>query len=111
MGDMVRYEDFSKLDLRVAKVIQAEKVPGSKKLVRLIVDLGGEKRQIIAGLAKWYSPEYFVGKHVIIVANLEPKKLMGLESQGMLLAAPCSGGSKPVLLTVAEPVEPGSKVC
>ncbi|MCE4618746.1 MAG: methionine--tRNA ligase subunit beta [Desulfurococcales archaeon] len=111
MVEKIKYEDFAKIDLRVGKVIHAEKVPKSKKLLKLIVDLGNEKRQIIAGLAKWYTPEEFIGKYVIVVANLEPKKLMGLESQGMILAAPCSDESKPALLTVIEPVEPGSKVC
>lgn len=111
MEGSIKYEDFAKIDLRVGKVVSAEKVPKSRKLIKLIVDLGGEKRQILAGLAKWYKPEDFIGKYVVVVANLEPKKMMGLESQGMILAAPCSGESKPVFLTVPEPVEPGSKVC
>lgn len=111
LAEKVRYEDFAKIDLRVGRVVSAESVPGSRKLVKLMVDLGGETRQILAGLAKWYTPEDFVGKYVIVVANLEPKKMAGIESQGMILAAPCSDESKPALLTVAEPVEPGSKVC
>lgn len=111
MGDMVEYGDFAKLDLRVGKVLEAEPVPNSRKLVKLIVDIGGEKRQVLAGLAKWYKPEDFVGKLVIVVANLKPKRMAGLVSQGMVLAAPCGDGEKPVLLTVEEPVEPGAKVC
>ncbi|MCE4600204.1 MAG: methionine--tRNA ligase subunit beta [Desulfurococcales archaeon] len=111
MAETIKYEDFAKIDLRVGKVVEAERVKGSKKLLKLIVDLGSEKRQVIAGLAKWYKPEDFIGKYVIVVANLEPKKLMGMESQGMILAAPCEGGEKPALLTLTEPVEPGSKVC
>ncbi len=106
----VSYEEFIKIDLRVGKVISAERVKGSKKLLRLIVDLGelGE-RQIIAGLGKWYEPEYFVGKNIIVVANLQPKKIFGLESQGMLLAADTLEGA-PVLLTTDKPVEPGARV-
>lgn len=106
----VSYEEFIKIDLRVGKVISAEKVKGSKKLLRLIVDLGDlGKRQIIAGLGKWYEPEYFIGKNIIVVANLQPKKIFGLESQGMLLAADTSEGV-PVLLTTDKPVEPGARV-
>lgn len=108
---LIDYNDFIKVELRVGKVLEAEPVPNSRKLIKLIVDLGSEKRQILAGLAKWYKPEDFVGKYVIVVANLKPKRMAGLESQGMILAAPCSGESKPVLLTVSEPVEPGSRVC
>jgi len=110
-GEYVSYEDFARLDLRVGRVVEAERVPNSRKLIRLVVDLGGEKRQILAGLAKWYKPEDFLGKLVVVVANLKPKKMAGLESQGMLLAAPCSDESKPALLTVSEPVPEGSKVC
>ncbi len=108
---LIDYSDFIRVELRVGKVLEAERVPNSRKLIKLIVDLGGEKRQILAGLAKWYKPEDFIGKYVVVVANLKPKRMAGLESQGMILAAPCSGDSKPVLLTVAEPVEPGSRVC
>ncbi len=111
MSDMVEYGDFAKLDLRVGRVLEAEPVPNSRKLVKLIVDIGGEKRQVQAGLAKWYEPEDFVGKLVIVVANLKPKRMAGLVSQGMVLAAPCGDGEKPVLLTVEEPVEPGARVC
>ena len=111
MGERIKYQDFAKVDLRVGKVIEAERLPNSRKLIRLIVDLGGEKRQILAGLAKWYKPEDFIGKYVIVVANLEPKKMAGTVSEGMILAAPCSDEEKPALLTVSEPVKPGSKVC
>ncbi len=106
----VSYEEFMKIDLRVGKVISAERIKGSKKLLRLIVDLGElGKRQIIAGLGKWYEPEYFIGKNIIVVANLQPKKIFGLESQGMLLAADTQSGA-PVLLTTDKPVEPGARV-
>jgi len=103
-------EEFKKIDLRVAYVKKAEKIPGSKKLLRLIVDLGSEERQIITGLAQWYRPEDLVGKYIIVVANLKPKKFMGYESRGMLLAT-CNDDEKPVLITVAEPVKPGTRVC
>jgi len=111
LSEYISINEFSRIDLRVGKVVSAEKVPGSKKLIRLVVDLGelGE-RQIIAGLGEWYSPEYFVGKNIVVVANLKPKKMMGYVSQGMLLAADCNGG-KPVLLTTDGDVKPGARVC
>lgn len=111
MNETIDYTDFSKIDLRVGKVVEAEPVPNSRKLIRLIVDLGDEKRQILAGLAKWYKPEDFIGKYVIVVANLKPKRMAGLVSQGMLLAAGCTDDAKPVLLTVSEEVNPGEKIC
>ncbi|MCE4604902.1 MAG: methionine--tRNA ligase subunit beta [Aeropyrum sp.] len=113
MGDagIVEFEDFAKLDLRVGRVVKAERLPHSKKLLKLVVDLGGEERQVLAGIAKWYEPEDLVGKLVVVVANLKPKRMAGEVSQGMVLAAPCGDGEKPVLLTVEEPVPPGSKVC
>lgn len=108
----ISIEEFSRLDLRVGKVVSAEAVPGSKKLLRLIIDIGkGEQRQVLAGLARWYRPEDLVGKLVIVIANLKPKVMAGYVSQGMVLAAGCEPEGKPVLLTVDEPVAPGSKVC
>lgn len=107
--EVIDIDTFKKVDLRVGFVKQAEQIPGSKKLIRLVVDLGSEERQIIAGLAEWYKPEDLVNRYVVVVSNLRPKKLMGYESRGMILAT-CNKG-KPVILTVAEPVEPGSKVC
>jgi len=111
--EVIEFEEFARVDLRVGRVKKVEPVPGSRKLLKVIVDLGplGE-RQILAGLAKWYKPEDLEGKYVIVVANLRPKRMAGLVSQGMLLAAPCSEGEgKPVILTVAEPVKEGSEVC
>jgi len=105
---MISFEDFQKMDLRVAKIIKAEKIEGSEKLLKLKVDLGKEIRQIVAGIAKFYEPEDLVGKEIIIVANLEPKKLMGLESQGMLLAAEKDG--EPVILVPEKEVPPGTKI-
>ncbi|MCD6340720.1 MAG: methionine--tRNA ligase subunit beta [Desulfurococcales archaeon] len=111
MSNLIDITEFSKVDLRVGYVKHAEKVPHSKNLIKLIVDLGTEERQIIAGLARWYSPEELKGKYVIVVANLKPKRFMGLESQGMILATCSEEGGRPILLTVAEPTKPGSKVC
>lgn len=111
MGEQVDYNEFSRIDLRVGKVLSVEPVPNSRKLLKLIVDLGTEQRQILAGLQKWYKPEDLLGKNVIVVANLKPKIMGGLESQGMILAAPCGDDQKPVVLTSLEPVNPGSKVC
>lgn len=88
---MITLEEFQKLELKVAKIITAERVINSEKLIKLTVDLGKEKRQIIAGIGRYYQPEELLGKEIIVVANLEPKKLMGLESQGMLLAATGEG--------------------
>ena len=107
---MISLEDFQKLDLRVARIIKAEAVLGSEKLLRLELDLGElEMRQIISGIAKSYKPEDLVGKEIVIVANLEPRQILSLESQGMLLAA----GKKDdgiVLLVPEKSVEPGSKI-
>lgn len=85
--EQITIEDFAKLDLRTAKVLSAEKIDGADKLYKLIVDLGFEKRQIVSGLAKHYKPEELVGKNVIVIANLKPVKLRGVESKGMILAA------------------------
>ena len=106
---MISFEDFKKLDLRVVKIIEAEKVENSEKLVKLRIDLGNkEERQIIAGIGKAYEPQDLIGKKIIIVANLEPRSLIGLESQGMLLAA--SGENGPVLLVPEKDVESGSAI-
>ena len=107
-GGFIEFEEFKRVDLRVGVVKVAERVAGSNKLIKLIVDLGdlGE-RQVIAGLAPWYPPEFFVGKYVVLVANLKPKRIMGLESQGMLLA---TDTDPPILVTVEKPVKPGSKL-
>ena len=103
---MINFEEFQKVDLRVAKVITAEKVEGSEKLLKLQIDLDSEKRQIIAGIAQFYKPEDLLGKEIVIVSNLEPRTLMGLESQGMLLAADNKG--QPVLLMPDKEVPPGT---
>ena len=104
----ITIEDFMKIQLKTAKVLSAERVPKSEKLLKLQVSLGDEQRQIVAGIGKRYEPESLVGKTIVIVANLKPAKLMGIESQGMVLAA----GDSEVrgLVTFLEDVEPGTKV-
>lgn len=105
----ITIEEFAKLDIRIGKVLKAERIPGSRKLLRLEVDLGeGEPRQLVAGLAGFYEPDELVGMNIVVLANLKPKKIMGVESRGMLLAADVDG--RPVLLTVEEDVPPGTKV-
>ncbi|MFA5166129.1 MAG: methionine--tRNA ligase subunit beta [Candidatus Paceibacterota bacterium] len=93
----IKYEDFAKIELKVAKVLTAERKEGSEKLLRLKISLGNEERIILAGIAKAYEPEALVGKELVVVANLEPRKMMGEESNGMLLAATGSEGVAIVL--------------
>jgi methionine--tRNA ligase beta chain len=109
MNTMVSFEDFKKLDLRVAKILSADKIENTERLLRLVIDLGDEKRQIVSGIARDYSPENLVGREIIVVANLEPRVFKGVESQGMLLAAHDSEG-KAVLLLPDKEVTPGSPV-
>jgi methionyl-tRNA synthetase len=104
----ITIEDFQKVQLKVAKVLAAERVPKSEKLIKLQVDLGTEQRQIVAGIGKKYTPEELIGRRVVIVANLKPAKLMGVESQGMVLAA--GDAEVKELLTLVSDVEPGTKV-
>lgn len=101
-------DDFAKLDLRVAKVISCEKVEKSAKLLKLQLDIGIETRQVVSGIAKYYTPEELVGKKVIMIANLKPAKLMGIESQGMILAA-CHENEL-VLATVDGDIPAGSRI-
>ncbi len=105
---MITLEDFSKLELRVATIKEALPHPNADRLLVLRVDLGGEERQLVAGIRSHYAPQELVGKQIVVVANLQPAKLRGVESQGMLLAA--SDGGQVVLLTTEKPVSPGSKV-
>ena len=102
-------DDFKKIELKIAKIENAEAVSGSEKLVKLLVSLGEEKRQILAGIGKSYAPEQLLGKEIVIVANLEPRKLMGEESQGMLLAATNENGL-PIILIPEKEVAPGSTI-
>ena len=108
--DRIGIEDFQKVRLRTAKILVAERVPKSNKLMRLEVDLGDERRQIVAGIAAQYEPEALVGRNVVVVANLKPAKLMGVESNGMVLAASVGEAGAPVLLDLPADVPPGSKV-
>ena len=103
---VVSIEEFENLDIRVAKVVSAEPIKGSKKLYKLIVDLGGEKRQVVSGIAGFYAPDELVGKDVALIANLAPAKIFGVESRGMILAA----GDEASLLVPLRPVRPGTKV-
>lgn len=96
--NLIEYEDFMKVELKSAKVLEAEKVAKSEKLLRLQVEIGAERRQIIAGVAKSYSPEDLIGKTIVVVSNLKPAKLMGNESNGMLLAAQREDGSHKVIM-------------
>ena len=105
---MISFEEFQKIDLRVGKIVEVEKVEGTDKLLKLKVDLGAEKRQLVAGIAKFYQPKDLIGREIVVVVNLEPKTLIGIESQGMLLAANIEG--KPVLLKPDEEVPPGTKI-
>jgi methionyl-tRNA synthetase len=105
----ITIDDFLKIDLRVAKVLTAEKVPNSRKLMKLSIDVGTEQRTLVAGIAEAYEPEQLVGKTVGIVFNLKPAKLMGIESNGMILAASPEGG-KPVLVAFDGEIAPGSRI-
>lgn len=106
----VKFDDFTKIDLRIAKILKAEKIEGVDKLLKLIVNLGNEERQIVAGIAQHYSPEELVGKKIVLVANLESKKLRGVESQGMLLAAVEGKDEKIALLVPDKDIKEGTKV-
>jgi len=105
----ISIDEFMKIDLRVGVVKSVERIKGSENLYKIIVDLGdlGE-RQIVAGIAKYYTPEELIGRNIIVVVNLQPKKIFGEMSQGMLLAADVDG--EPVLLTTVKPVKPGVRV-
>ena len=111
LAPTIKYEEFAKIKLRVGQIRVAELVPKSKKLVRLEVDLGAElgMRQILAGIQQYYSPESLVNRKIVVVSNLEPAKLAGLESQGMLLAASSTDGTRLSLIDPGE-IEPGGEV-
>jgi methionyl-tRNA synthetase len=104
----ITVDDFSKIDLRVALVLAAEAVPKSKKLLKLRVSLGAEERTVLAGIAEHYAPADLVGKKVVVVANLQPARLMGVESQGMILAGSVEGALG--VLTPDRDLPPGAKV-
>lgn len=106
--EQITIDDFAKLDLRVAKVVSAEKIEGADKLYQLMVDMGGETRQIVSGLAKHYKADELVGKNVIVIANLKPVKLRGVDSYGMILAA--SEGDTLKICTTDGDIAPGAQV-
>ena len=106
---MITIEDVLKLDLRTAKILEASRIEGSEKLIKLQLSLGEESRQIVAGIGKAYQPEELIGKTIIIIANLEPRDLMGEISNGMLLAATGQDGL-PVLLVPDKSIEPGARI-
>jgi methionyl-tRNA synthetase len=107
--DRISIDDFMKIDLRVAKVLAAERVPNSRKLMKLQIDVASEQRTLVAGIAEAYEPEELVGRTVGVVFNLKPAKLMGIESNGMILAASPEGG-KPVLVGFDREIAPGSRI-
>jgi len=104
----ISIEDFGRLNLRVARILSATAVKGADKLLKLEVDLGGEKRVVVAGIAQHYEPEELIGKSIVLVANMQPTKIRGVESQGMLLAAQADG--KLVLITPEKEIAPGAKI-
>jgi methionyl-tRNA synthetase len=108
-GSRISIDDFMKVELRTAKVLAAERVPNSKKLIKMNIDVGTEQRTIVAGIAEAYEPESLVGRTVVIVFNLKPAKLMGIESNGMVLAASPDGG-KPTVVGFDQDVPPGTRV-
>jgi methionyl-tRNA synthetase len=107
-GSRIGIDRFLETELRVAEILAAEPVPDAERLLKLRVSLGDEERQLVAGIARSYDPRALVGKRIIVVSNLEPARIRGVESQGMLLAADVQG--RPVLATFDEPVAPGTRV-
>ena len=106
MLSKISIEDFAKVQLRVGQILEAEKIEGSRKLLKLKVDIGDEVRQLVAGIAEVYNPESLLNRKIVVVANLKPAKLMGVESNGMIVAASADG--KPVLATFNEDVPNGA---
>ncbi|MGB9681282.1 MAG: methionine--tRNA ligase subunit beta [Minisyncoccia bacterium] len=108
MENLISFEDFEKIDLRVGKVISAERIEGSEKLLKLKVDFQSETRQIIAGIGQYVKPEEIIGKSIVFVFNLKPKKIFGYESQGMLLAA--FDGKNLSLIVPEKEIDIGTKI-
>lgn len=106
--EIIAYDDFAKADLRLGKILEASRVEGSPKLLKLKVDFGTEQRQVLAGIGKKYEPEVLIGKSATFVVNLEPRMMMGLESQGMILAV--SDDENLSILSPDKDIKPGSKV-
>jgi len=104
----ITYDDFTKLDLRIARIVSTERIPGKSRIIKGVIDLGDEKREVIIGGAEYYQPEELVGKTVVVITNLEARKIAGFESNAMLLAADVN--DKPFWLTVQEDVPLGTKI-
>jgi len=109
-SNVITIEDFAKVEMKVGEVKAAEKVAGADKLLKIQVDVGDEVRQVVAGIAEVYKPEELIGRKVIVVTNLQPRKLRGVESNGMIVAASVAPEGKPVLATFTEPVPPGTRL-
>ena len=110
MAEEISFAEFQKLDLRIGKIVEATPIPNSKKLIKITVDFGSEKRQAVAGLLKYYKPEDFVGKKCVFLLNLQRRVLAGVESQCMILAAEDEAGNVTVLQPEKDIAE-GSKIC
>ena len=111
VSNLIEIDDFARVDLRVGEVLKAERVPKADKLLLLSVDIGEERpRQILAGIAQYYEPEKLIGRKVVIVANLKPRKLRGYESQGMVVAASIGDEGRPVIATFTEDVPNGARL-
>lgn len=108
--NLIQYDDFAKLDLRVGTVLEAGPHPNADKLLVLKVDLGAQQRTIVAGIRAYYAPEALVGRQVVVVANLAPRAMRGVESQGMLLAGSTDDRTAVIFITPEKPLPPGSKV-
>lgn len=107
---MITYDDFAKIDLRIARILEAREHPNADRLLVMRIDLGAEQRQLVAGIRGHYQPVDLIGKEIVVVANLEPRKMRGEESQGMLLAASTPDHAQVILLTPMSDIAPGSKV-
>ncbi len=108
--EKIAIEDFAKVEMRVGQIKTAERIVGADKLLKLTVDIGSEVRQICAGIAQYYEPESLVGRKVVVVVNLAPRKLRGVESNGMIVAASVGPDGKPVLAAFTEEVEVGARL-
>ena len=109
-GGKIAIEDFSKVEMRVGVVKSAERIQGADKLLKVMVDIGDEVRQVLAGIAQYYAPEDLVGRKVVVVVNLAPRKMRGLESNGMIVAASVGPEGRPVLATFTEDVPAGARL-
>jgi len=106
IASQINIEDFARIQMRVGQILEAEKIEGSRKLIKMRIDIGTEVRQVVAGIAEAYEPASLLNRKVVLVANLKPARLMGVESNGMIVAASVDG--KPVLATFTEDVPNGA---